>query len=222
MKLFKEILEELKTVLSGQTLDALLPPLLFFLIHGRWGLMPAIILSLLLCGVLIFRRLNKGEKVIYALFGGGGILVSLVFVLVSGQAKDYLLPDLIGNGALVVGLGLSLILKRPLAALASHLTRGWDLAWFQRPDIYPAYREVTWLWLAYFLMRFVLQLIMYLRGQVWAYLWVNTILGMPMNILILTISYIYGIYRLKALKGPGIDEYRIGAKPPYRGTTRGF
>jgi len=47
-------------------------------------------------------------------------------------------------------------------------------------------------------------------------------MGLPFTIAILVISYIYGIWRLRTLKGPGIDEFMEAKEAPYRGQTRGF
>jgi len=33
---------------------------------------------------------------------------------------------------------------------------------------------------------------------------------------------VYGLFRLKQLKGPGIEEYNEYQQPPYKDQTRGF
>jgi hypothetical protein len=38
----------------------------------------------------------------------------------------------------------------------------------------------------------------------------------------LVISYIYGTWRLKYLRGPSVEEFRAGAEPPWTGQRRGF
>lgn len=111
---------------------------------------------------------------------------------------------------------------RPMAAWASHLFRGWEWEWFLRKDIKPAYREVTILWGFLFLVRMTLQIGVYNRGDLLQSTWINTLLGFPATLTVLTISYVYGIWRLKSLKGPGIDEFRAGKSPPYKGQTKGF
>jgi hypothetical protein len=71
-------------------------------------------------------------------------------------------------------------------------------------------------------MRTVIQVTLYNQSAVSPLVWANTLMGMPATIVILVISYVYGIWRLKTLKGPGIDEYLNGKLPPYRGQNRGF
>jgi hypothetical protein len=61
-----------------------------------------------------------------------------------------------------------------------------------------------------------------MRKSVDALVWANTLMGMPFTIVILIISYIYGIWRLRTLKGPGIEEFMESKESPYRGQTRGF
>jgi hypothetical protein len=46
--------------------------------------------------------------------------------------------------------------------------------------------------------------------------------GAPSTILLLMISYFYGVWRLKQLQGPGIEEFEIGLPPPWRGHKGGF
>lgn len=48
------------------------------------------------------------------------------------------------------------------------------------------------------------------------------LLGWPVTIVVLVLSYVYGIWRLRKLRGPGVDEFITGKQPPYRGQTRGF
>ena len=48
------------------------------------------------------------------------------------------------------------------------------------------------------------------------------LLGWPYTILILVLSYLYGIWRLGTLKGPSVDEFITGDGPPWKGQKRGF
>jgi len=81
---------------------------------------------------------------------------------------------------------------------------------------------VTTLWLVLFVLRGVLQLILIQDQNLSGLFIINTLLGMPLTVLVLLLSYIYGIWRLKKLGGPGIEEYRENAPMPWKGQTRGF
>jgi uncharacterized membrane protein len=222
MDRLKDLLSEIKLIFTGKTLDAIIPPLIFVIINGYLGLSIAIIVSLVIALVFFIYRVVSKQSFSYALFGLVGILLAGGFAFVANNATNFFLPDIITNGfILVLSIG-SLIINKPIAAYLSHLTRGWTLAWFWRKDIIPAYREVTYMWTAFFLIRTIIQVVLFIGNDVNALLWTSTIMGLPATFLILTISYVYGIWRLKQLGGPGIDEFDANKKPPYRGQNRGF
>ena len=222
MNQLKDLFSEIKLIFTGKTLDAIIPPLIFVIINGYLGLSVAIIVSLVIALVFFMYRVVSKQSFSYALFGLVGILLAGGFAFVANNATNFFLPDIITNGfILVLSIG-SLIINKPIAAYLSHLTRGWTLNWFWRKDILPAYREVTYMWTAFFLIRTIIQVVLFIGNDVNALLWTSTIMGLPATFLILTISYVYGIWRLKQLGGPGIDEFDAKKQPPYRGQNRGF
>lgn len=224
MKISKnqELFEELKSVLGGKTLDAIFPPLLFVLLNSLLTLNIAIIGALGVATLIGIFRLLKKQKSFYALTGWLGVAMAGGFALLANNATNYFLPGIISNVVFISAILISLIIGRPMAALASHLTRGWTLQWFWRDDIKPAYREVTWMWLMLILMRTLLQIYLYLQDSVVELVSINILLGLPFTIFILILSYVYGLWRLKQLNGPGIEEYNTKKQPPYKGQTRGF
>lgn len=123
---------------------------------------------------------------------------------------------------IALGTLVSLMIGKPVAAWLSHLTRGWPLEWFWRADVKPAYREVTWIWALLIAARLGIQVYLFQRGDAAALAWANTLLGWPVTIAVLVLSYIYGIWRLRSLGGPGVHEFRAGKNPPWEGQTRGF
>jgi len=138
------------------------------------------------------------------------------------DAAAYFLPAIISSALLVLIALVSNLSGKPLAAWVSHLTRGWPLDWFWREDVRPAYRSVTWIWTLFFTMRLVIQISLYQRGATGTLAWVNTLLGWPVTIAVLIISYVYGIWCLHQLNGPGVHEYKTGKEPPWEGQARGF
>lgn len=218
----KELAEELKLVIKGNTLDAILPPMIYLIGNLLFSLELAAGLSISAAFLLaIFRRIKK-QSWYYALGGLLGIIVAVSFALFAGSASNYYVPKLITSTGLVIITTVSLVFKKPLAAWLSHISRGWELNWFWRNDIRPAYSEVTTLWLVLFVLRGVLQLILIQDQNLSGLFIINTLLGMPLTVLVLLLSYIYGIWRLKKLGGPGIEEYRENAPKPWKGQTRGF
>ncbi len=221
-KLFKEVLSELGLVLKGKTLDTIIPPILFIIALNYVDLTLAIFISLGVSILIFMRRLLRKETGKYAFFGMIGVLFASFFALINQNATNYFISDLISN-VLILGLAIvTLIFDKPLAAYASHLTRGWPLEWFWRKDIKPAYREVTIFWAVMFLIRAIVELRLYLSDNINALVFLNTIAGFPLLIGVLTVSYIYGIWRLRVLKGPSVDEFLLSKEPPYKGQTKGF
>lgn len=218
----KEILEELTSVLSGKTLDAIIPPMTFVIVNSIFGLTTAIIVALILSATFGIYRLVRKQSGLYAIGGSLGILLAGGFALLAKNATNYFLPGIITNAFVLILTVVTLVLDKPLAAYASHLTRGWTLDWFWRSDVKPAYREVTYMWSLFFLIRTIIQVTLYTSDNVDALVWANTIMGLPVTIAVLTLSYVYGIWRLRNLKGPGIDEFQENKTAPFRGQTRGF
>ncbi len=217
-----EIWEELKSVLSGSTIDAVLPPLVFVIVNNLLGLDTAVITALALALLLGLLRLLRKQSWGYALGGLLGVVLAAGLALLTRSAASYFIPAIIGSGLFFLAAVVSNLIGKPLALWASHLTRGWPLVWFCREDIKPAYREVTWMWALFLGMRLMIQVHLFLRGEAAALAWANTLLGWPVTILVLVLSYIYGIWRLRNLGGPGVHEFEGGKNPPWEGQTRGF
>jgi len=218
----QEIGEELKSVISGRTVDTLLPPIVFVVVNAIFNLEAAVIaavgLAILLAGIRLLRRQSWG----YALGGLLAVGLAAGLALLTRNAASYFLPAIVSSALLALVTLVSLILGKPLAAWLSHLTRGWPLPWFWRSDIKPAYREVTWLWLTLILMRLAVQIILYQQGNAATLAWANVLLGWPVTIAVLVLSYLYGIWRLHKLGGPGMHEFKEGKASPWEGKTRGF
>lgn len=220
--LSSKLIEELKTVLSGKTLDTIWPLMLFVLINGIFGLNTAVVVAVAAASVLGIIRLIRKQPWQYALAGVLGVVLASSMAFLTRSAVGYFIPAIAGNILLLVLAILSLALGKPLAAWASHLVRNWPLDWFWRKDTKPAYREVTWLWTAFFLGRLIIQVSLFQREDTVGLAWANILLGWPVTIAVLIISFIYGSWRLRQLGGPGVDEFREGTAPPWRGQTRGF
>lgn len=221
-KILTEVWQELKLVMLGKTMDILLPPILFLILNSLFGLIVALIGSLLLSLFYLIKRIRNKDNSFYSMGGIIGVIFAVLMAYLNDNASNFFLPDIISTGLLIIGTIVSLVIKKPLAIWVSHLTRGWDLKWFYREDVLPAYREVTIFWLIFFVSRITVEIYLYLNASIEQLTIGNIILGYPLLIAVLTISYIYGITRLRKLKGPGIDEFRAGLEPPYRGQTRGF
>lgn len=218
----QEIWEELKSVLSGSTIDTLLPPIAFAIVNALFGVDTAVAAAFILAVLLGILRLVRKQPWKYALGGLLAVGLAAGLALLTRSAVSYYIPAIISSALLLLITLVSLLIGKPLAAWASHLSRGWVLDWFWREDIKPAYREVTWIWALFFAMRLIIQIILLQQSGAATLAWASTLLGWPVTIFVLVLSYIYGIWRLRKLGGPGVDEFEEGKGPPWEGQKRGF
>jgi len=218
----QELLDEFRSVLGSRLLDIILPPTVFLLVNGLWGLTAAMAAALTLALVLGVVRWRRGDPLRYALGGAGSVLLAIGLVWVLGRAEGYFLPGLV-SGALTVALCLvSLAAGRPLTAWSSFLARRWPLGWYWHTRVRPAYTETTLLWTLFFAVRLTWQVILYRNAQTDTLAWVQTLTGWPALIVLLVVTYIYGTWRLRNLCGPNLDEFKSGAPAPWQGQQRGF
>jgi hypothetical protein len=218
------VAEEFRTVVVGRSniIDAVVPPLVFLILNvfvrfelASWG-------SLAVAVALGGLRLIRGQPFGYALGGLGATVLAILGARLSNQAQGYFLPNLV-NGGLTVLLCLgSVIVRRPLVALTSHLARGWPLKWYWHPKVRPAYSEVTLAWALFFALRLAIQWFLFQEAEASILGLLSVIMGWPATILLLVLSYLYGTWRLQNLDGPSVEEIEEGSEPPWEGQQRGF
>lgn len=224
IKKISELLQEFQTVFSGRTntLDAIIPPLLYSLVYMVAGLLPATLSALVLAAILTVLRLVQKQQWLYALSGFILSLIAAGLAWYTQNAANFFLPDLLTSGILLAAALLSIWAGKPLAAWSSHLTRAWPREWYWLPNICPAYIEVTWMWTAFIAARLVAQYFLYQEGNVNLLGWASVLLGWPVTVVILVFSYLYGIWRLVKLGGPSVEEFLSHQPAPWKGQKRGF
>ncbi len=225
MTKLQEIREELISVFSGRgikILDSAVPILIFIVLNQFFDLNSAVIFSLLAGAAFLIYRLLIKDKLVFALAGMIGVAAAAGLVLISGNSAGFFVPGLI-SGLLTVLLCLgSVLVKNPLAAWSSRITRRWPKDWYKLDLVRPAYSEVTLIWAFTFGLRTGLETWLISQDAVTAAGFTKILLGWPYTILILVLSYLYGSWRLKKLGGPGVEEYIEGKQAPWEGQVRGF
>jgi hypothetical protein len=172
--------------------------------------------------LVILWRYKKAQNFWYAVGGSGGVLLSLLSVIVFNEARNYFLPSLIKNIGIPLLIASSIVIRKPIVAISSHIARGWPLQWFMHPQVYPAYFETTVLWLLYFGSRAYLQYEAFQADNVEAIAYITTLAGMPGIALLLIVTYLYGRWRLKNMKGPSVKEFKNNSPEPWIGQQSGF
>jgi hypothetical protein len=225
MHRFAEIWEELRSVLSGRGsrfLDSFVPLLVFLIANPILGVDYALWGALIIAGLFAVFRILKKESLVYALGGLGGVLLAGIFVKLSGSESGFFLPGLISGGITIVLCVVSVVTNRPLVAWTSFVTRRWPLGWYWHSKVLPAYNETTILWAVAFSLRLAFEFWLYQGEALNALGAVRIILGWPFIIVLLVVTYLYGLWRLSNLQGPSIEEFKSGTEPPWEGQKRGF
>jgi hypothetical protein len=220
----EELQKEFRTVFSGRTntADTILPPLLYALVNLLTGLVPAILSALVLASILTVLRIVRKQSWLYAFSGLVVTLLAAGLAWYTQNATGFFLPNLVTSGMLLAASLLSILAGKPLAAWSSHLTRAWPKEWYWLPNISPAYTEVTWIWTAFIATRLIVQYLLYQQGNASLLGLANILLGWPVIIIVLVISYLYGIWRLRKLGGPSVEEYLSHQPAPWKGQKKGF
>lgn len=220
----EELWDDLRGLFIGErTLgDSFLPPILFVAANAVWSLGWAAAVAVA-AGVAVGAwRVRKGQQVVYALGGIVAVGFAALLALRSGRAETYFLPGIISAAAWAVIAAASVIVRRPLAAWSSWGFRRWPLAWYWRDDVRPAYTRVTWIWVGYFAVRFVLQWWLFAEGRPELLATAKLATSWPTILPLLVISYRVGTDRRARLAGPSVDEFLAGAEPPFVGGQRKF
>lgn len=220
----RELTEEFRTVVAGRSniIDAILPPVAFLILNAFISLHVAVWGSLGIALALTVFRLMMGRPVGYALGGLGATALAILAARVTNQPEGYFVPNLIADGLIVLACLVSVIVRRPLVALTSHLARQWPLEWYWNRKVRPAYTEVTLAWAIFFTLRLVIKWFLFQAVEATVLGILSVMMGWPMTILLLVLTYVYGTWRLRNLGGPGVEEFKEGAGPPWEGQQRGF
>ena len=220
----RELVEEFRMVFAGRSnlIDSIVPPVIFLIMNALLGFEYAMWSSLTIALLITVFRLSKRQPLRYALGGIGGVVLAILIAQLLGRAEGYFLPGIITGGLTVIGCLLSVIAGRPLVAWTSYIARRWPLDWYWHPRVRPAYNEVTLAWAVFFAIRLGLQWSLFQEQAAGLLGIIQVVTGWPTTIALLIVSYLYGTWRLRHLKGPSVEEFRAGAEPPWTGQRRGF
>ena len=177
-------------------IEANVPALVFVIIYLATRNIPlAVLVPLGLAIVAILVRLIQRIDVMPALGGLFVVGISAFFAWRSGRADTYFLPGFLTNAAYAVGVTISLLIRRPIMGYVIGMLRGDIAAWRSATHsaarlTYRRYTRITWLWLAMFAGRVVVQLPFFISGNTAALGVIKIIAGPVLFCLILWATWL--------------------------------
>jgi hypothetical protein len=151
----------------------------------------AAVVAVVLTGVLALARLVRRESLRHAIGGLIGVGFAAFIATRSGRAENFFLPGLLANAAYGSAFLISLAVRRPLVGEIVTRLDGEDVhAWRRDPQRFRTFARATWLWAGLFGLRLVVQLPLYLAGDVVALGIARTAMGLPLFALGLWLTYL--------------------------------
>lgn len=173
-------------------LDSGLPTVVFVTVYALNGrvLGSALVAALVAGGLLAVLRLARREPIQNVVAGFVAVGIAAWFANRTGQAEDFFLPGLFIN----IGYGLaylvSIAVRWPLLGVLVGLATGEGMGWRQVPYLLRAYTVASWFWVGLFGLRLLVQLPLYLSGAVVALGVARVVMGWPLFLLCLWLSWL--------------------------------
>ncbi|MDA3022191.1 MAG: DUF3159 domain-containing protein [Actinomycetota bacterium] len=142
--------------------------------------------------ILVWRVLRK-EPLQQVLAGFAGVLISALVAKWTGRPEAYFLPGFFQNLAYGSAFLISIAVGWPLLGVVLGYFTGEGTTWRQDRPLRRIYAAASWIWVALFFGRLVVQVPLYLLGAVAALGVVKILMGIP-----LYIAAAYFTYRLLA------------------------
>lgn len=160
--------------------EAVVPGLGFLVVYTlTQSLVWSVSAPVALASLFILARLIRRSPVMPAIAGLGGVAASAGVALVSGRAEDNFLLGFVVNAIWVIGLLVSLAMRRPIVGVVAGMLVG-DASWRDDPATRRVATSATWLWVGVFGARLAVQVPLYLAGDVSAVALAKLLMGIPL------------------------------------------
>ncbi|WP_411734349.1 DUF3159 domain-containing protein [Paeniglutamicibacter sp.] len=175
-------IDVLKTIGGVRGLiESLLPGLVFLAIFTLWQqLNAALIASVAVALVFTVLRLVRRGTLTQALTGLAGVAICAIFSRVTGEAKDYYVPGFYTNLAYGGALVVSILVRWPLMGVIFGFIRSENTQWRENKLRARQYAWATWIVVAVFAARLVVQFPLYLADNVPALGAARLAMGVPL------------------------------------------
>ena len=171
-------------------IDSALPSMLFIVIFVfQKNLNNALIASLALGGVLLVIRLIEKKSLTQVFSGFLGLSISVFLTWRTKDASNFFLTGIVTNGIYGFFLLISVLIRKPLIGYLVGSLVGDTTGWLKHPLLVRAYTTVTWLWVAVFGLRLLVQIPLYLNDSIALLGSVKIFMGWPLYLFAVWLTY---------------------------------
>lgn len=172
-------------------IDSGLPTAVFvtaYLVTGQ-QLTPSVVAAVVAGALIVIWRLIRRESLQQVAAGFVGVAISAAFSAWTGRAQDFFIPGLVTNIAYGTAFLVSVLVRWPLLGVVLGYLTGDGTSWRRDPGLRRTYAAASWIWVALFFSRIVVQLPLYLAGAVTALGVVKIIMGWPLFLAAAYLTY---------------------------------
>ena len=171
-------------------IDSALPAMLFIVIFVfQKNLNNALIASLALGAVLLVIRLIERKSLTQVFSGFLGLSISVFLTWRTKDASNFFLTGIVTNGIYGFFLLISVLIRKPLIGYLVGSLVGDTTGWLKHPLLVRAYTTVTWLWVAVFGLRLLVQIPLYLNDSIALLGSVKIFMGWPLYLFAVWLTY---------------------------------
>lgn len=171
-------------------IDSALPSMIFIVIFVfQKNLNNALVASLALGGVLLLIRLLEKKSLTQVFSGFLGLSISVFLTWRTKDASNFFLTGIVTNGIYGFFLLISVLIKKPLIGYLVGSLVGDTSGWLKHPLLVRAYTTVTWLWVAVFGLRLLVQIPLYLNDSIALLGSVKIFMGWPLYLFAAWLTY---------------------------------
>jgi Protein of unknown function (DUF3159) len=169
-----------------------LPSIVFVAAYTASGqdLRVSVWLALVAGAVLAVVRLVRRETVQHAVAGFVGVAIAAWIASRTGRAENFFLPGLLINAGYAAAYAVSILARWPLLGVIVGPLSGHGMAWRDDPVALRGYSRASWIWVAMFVLRLIVQLPLYLTGAVVALGVARLAMGWPLFVVAIYLSWL--------------------------------
>ena len=171
-------------------IDSALPSMLFIVIFVfQKNLNNTLIASLALGAVLLVIRLIERKSLTQVFSGFLGLSISVFLTWRTKDASNFFLTGIVTNAIYGFFLLISVLIRKPLIGYLVGSLVGDTSGWLKHPLLVRAYTTVTWLWVAVFGLRLLVQIPLYLNDSIALLGSVKIFMGWPLYLFAVWLTY---------------------------------